>query len=41
MKYEYALQAKRFCEIVLYVNSYCKEKDEMKLLKEDLHFLKW
>jgi len=27
MKYEYATQADQFCEIVLYVNSYCKDKE--------------
>lgn len=27
MKYEYASQANQFCETVLYVNSYCKDKE--------------
>lgn len=27
VKYEYASQANKFCETVLYVNSFCKDKD--------------
>ena len=27
MKYEYATQAKQFCDTVLYVNSYCKDRE--------------
>lgn len=33
IKYEYAEQAKKFCEKVLYVNSLCKDKDEENIAK--------
>ena len=33
MKYEYAVQASRFCKTVLYVNSYCKDKEGDEIAK--------
>ncbi len=33
LKYEYATQANLFCETVLYVNSYCKDKDGYEFAK--------
>ena len=33
IKYEYATQAKQFCDTVLYVNSYCKDKEGDEIAK--------
>lgn len=33
MKYEYASQANKFCDTVLYVNSFCRDKEEDEIAK--------